>query len=274
MVRFLFYSTLFAITHSAFAANGPPQGDAQSDDDFCPSYARCGSNGLKYWNMLQTTIGQVAPVDRTDGLPIFTSHYGVQPAKQATDMKTIQQDLIVHGFDPILLSGWETISKDPQTGAWDLPHAPYDNDFDTKNGLLVANGNYRNWDSQKKLPWSEIIYQTWQVAQAHQDEGGPISNLKTIVRKHVVNDGTLDVLETLYRTRQLSMGQRDTTWYKWTEEDQPYFFYALLGTDNVKGVVWLLNDHASEIGKKEITEIWTRWPEEVPDIWIEVGRAP
>ncbi|KAL8708109.1 MAG: hypothetical protein Q9220_006963 [cf. Caloplaca sp. 1 TL-2023] len=273
MVRFFLITTLITIIHLGLAGNSPPQRDAQSDDDVCSTYAQCGTDGLKYWNMLQTTIAQAAPIDRADGLPIFTKFYAAQPTKQPDDMQTIQQDLINHGFDSNLLSGWETVSKDPRTGASDPPPAAYDNDFDTKNGLLVANGNYRNWDSQKQLPWSEIIYQTWQVAQAHQEGGGPISNLKTIARKNVVNEGTLDVLESLYQTLRMSMGQGDTTWYKWTEEDQPYFFYALLGTDNIKGIIWLLNDHASAIGRKEITEIWTRWPGEVPDMWIEIRRV-
>lgn len=40
-----------------------------------------------------------------------------------------------------------------------------------------------------------------------------------------------------------------------------------MGTDNVKGVVFLLNDHSVEMGRKIITEVWTRWDTDFPDIW-------
>lgn len=49
-----------------------------------------------------------------------------------------------------------------------------------------------------------------------------------------------------------------------------FFFYAFLGTDNVKGTVYLLNDHPVALGKKIITEIWTRATPHF-DMWINLG---
>ena len=61
-------------------------------------------------------------------------------------------------------------------------------------------------------------------------------------------------------------------WRKFTEEQdggggKDYFFYGLLGTENVRGTVWLLRDHANEIGRKDVSAIWVRWYMGNPDIW-------
>ncbi|KAL8838547.1 MAG: hypothetical protein Q9170_002089 [Blastenia crenularia] len=255
--------------------NNSPQfpGDQQSDDLFCSSYKDCGSSGIQYWKNLHNTLSQANPIDRTDGLQKFQQYYAVQPSQIPYGLSRIKQDLTNHGFDINLLTGWETVSKNPATGALDTINAAYDNDFDTTNGLLVANANFRKWDFQRQLPWSELMFQTWQVVSAAQPGGGPISNLRAVVRKEVENDGAKEVLRTLYTARGLSMNQGDATWYQWSEDQQPAFFYALLGTDNVKGVIWLLNDHPNAMGRKEIVDVWTRWDKKDPDFWINLGPA-
>ncbi|KAL8711952.1 MAG: hypothetical protein Q9220_003648 [cf. Caloplaca sp. 1 TL-2023] len=217
------------------------------------------------------------PVDRTDGPQKFQQFYAVKESDISSDilrkqMSRIKQDVINHGFDPNLLTGWDTVSKNPQTGKLDDQSPAYENDFDTRNGLLVASSNFREWDTQRQLPWSELMFQTWQVVQADQ-QGQPISNLRAVVRKEVEGPGAQAVLKSLYSARGLTMNKGDATWYQWSEEHQPYFFYALLGIDNVKGVIWLLNDHPNALGKKEITDIWTRWEKRDPDIWINLGPA-
>ncbi|KAL8634491.1 MAG: hypothetical protein Q9228_007914 [Teloschistes exilis] len=273
MIHLLKLITL--LTFTSFAAAGDTdasQGDRQSDDDVCDSYLTCSPPGLKYWNTLHTTLQQSSPTDRSDGAAIFPIYYGVTFPQEVFSTVNIAPDLVQHGFDVKLLTNWATVSKDPKTGIQNSRWPAYVNDFDTKNGLIIAQSNYREFDRSKSLPWSEIIYYTWQVIQSQQS-GFPISNLRTVIRKEVVNPGTQNVLQALYDSRRLKTRVGDNSWYKWTEADQMYSFYALLGTDNIKGVVWLLNDHAAAIGKKEITEIWTRWGGENPDIWIEIRPA-
>ncbi|KAI4132548.1 MAG: hypothetical protein LQ338_000647 [Usnochroma carphineum] len=281
MVSFRILAALLSITHLTRAVDSlaPPlpapsggsQGNSQDDDIFCKAYKDCGVEGLRYFNILQTTLMQASPVDRTDGLAKFLAAYVVMESEVSSGLKGLQSDLIIHGFDPNAIEAWETFSINPQYHLRDH-YAAYDNYFDTVNGILIANANYNSLDSQKTLPWSEIMYQTWQTIGRLYRKGGPISNLRTVVQKTVVNRGTRAVLTTLYKTRQLSMNAGDRTWYKWTEVEEPQFFFALLGTDNIKGTIWLLNDHAAEIGKKEITEVWTRWPSTYPDVWIEIGH--
>ncbi|KAL9000147.1 MAG: hypothetical protein Q9188_005745 [Gyalolechia gomerana] len=238
--------------------------DEGGDAIFCKSFEDCRNDGYRYWNILQTTLMDPLPIDRTDGHEIFPRAYVVQPSDVQFGYAGLEKDLSNHGFHIKDLSDWETTSIDPQTQEPDDP-AAYDNSFDTKNGLIVAHWNYNKADNQRRLKWSEITYQTWKFVQA-QTNGGSISNLRAIIRHKAANPGTLNTLRILFRNRALRPNTKDETWYDWTEANQHYFFFALLGTDNVKGVLWLLNDHAVEIGKKEITRVWVRWPHIYPDV--------
>lgn len=211
-----------------------------------------------------------APVDRTDGLGKFQAAYVLLESESPPILDGFEKDLADHGFAPDAISAWETFSINPHSHLREADSA-YENYFDTINGIIIAHMNFNALDSQKALPWSEIMYQNWQLVSKVFTKGGSISNLQAVLQKTVTNLGTRAVLTTLYKTHQLSMNMGDATWYEWTELDQPEFFMALLGTDNVKGTVWLLNDHAAEIKKKDITSIWTRWSSPFPDIWIDIG---
>ncbi|KAL8837884.1 MAG: hypothetical protein Q9170_002359 [Blastenia crenularia] len=257
------------------AADTDPS-DQQSDSTFCNTYTDCSQAGLKYWNTLQTTLADPLPIDRTDSFLEFPLAYRIRPSDFPFGYTDLEPDLAAHGFSAKALSAWEVASVSAQTGEADDP-AAFDNTFDVINGLIIAQWNYNDHDTRKTLPWSEIIYQTWQHVQsltATPSGGGSIKNLQAVIRDRVSNTGTLNLLTTLFRTRGVEPNKGDATWYSWTEAEQHYFFFALLGTDNVKGVVWLLNDHAVEIGGKEITRIWVRWPGVFPTIWIEIQQAP
>ncbi|KAL8760205.1 MAG: hypothetical protein Q9199_000228 [Rusavskia elegans] len=156
---------------------------------------------------------------------------------------------------------WAIYPKNPDTQENERPDdPPYLNIFDTKNGILIADANFRAEDTQKALNWSELMYQTWALANVTQDVGGPISNLQSIVRSEVVNTGTKAAFEVAYQNNLLRPGgDGPQDWREWNEATHGSFFLDMLATDNIKGVVWLLNDHAAEMGRKEITSIYSRW---------------
>ncbi len=93
-------------------------------------------------------------------------------------------------------------------------------------------------------------------------------SLRAIVQVDITNPGTFRILNTAYKARGLD-ANHDRHWRRWTPAESPYFFW-FLGTDNVKGTMFLLKDHASAIGKKVISAIWTR-AEPSFDIWIQLG---
>ncbi|KAL8934566.1 MAG: hypothetical protein Q9216_005848 [Gyalolechia sp. 2 TL-2023] len=238
--------------------------DEGGDATFCKSFEDCRNDGYRVWNALQTTLMDPLPMDKTDGFYIFPTAYVVQPSDVQFGYAGLEEDLGKHGFDVKGLSDWETASINPQTHEPDDP-AAYDNSFDTKNGLIVAHWNHNQADNQRQLKWSEIAFQTWQFVQK-ETKGGSISNLRAVIRHEVANGGTLNTLRTLFRNRLLQPNAKDENWYAWTEAEQDFYFFALLGTANVKGVLWLLRDHAVAIGMKEITRVWVRWPNIYPDV--------
>lgn len=250
-------------------------GNFQEEDDVCTDYKTCGTRGLTYWNILFDTLRNRQSQDRTDGFGKFQQYYTAQYVDTKKADLDISPDLIVHGIDPDYLDVWTTVDKGPKTSVQDLFN-PYINSFNTRDGIVIADNNFRYDDQAKKLEWSELMYHTWQAASSYADalhgiddrhpKGGPISTLKCVFQHIVVNKQTQEVIKLLYQKMGYAIEQ-DIEWKKWTEEDQPNWFHALLGTDNVKGTVYFLNDHAQEIGRKEITEIWTRWDVFAPDIW-------
>lgn len=265
-------------------------GNIQADDEVCITYKDCSQKGVSYRKLLRATLSQPQIIDRNDR-DLFQDHYFAAYDASFTADPDIRQSLTNRGMPTTNIDSWEIYGLDPKTLARDDSPAYY-NLFDTNSGLIVAEGNWRAQDSQRALPWSEIIYQTWQLAAEKADTlfiasqrtqaylegaftagaghppGGPISNLRSVVQHIVKNKGTQEVLKQAYKANGWQPGHDEPEgWRKWTEKETPQFFDALLGTDNVKGTVWLLRDHANEIGRKDIEAIWSRWYMRNPDIW-------
>ncbi|KAL8777280.1 MAG: hypothetical protein Q9194_002641 [Teloschistes cf. exilis] len=248
--------------------------NVQTGDVPCTDYESCGVKGLKYWNILTTTLANAKSIDRDD-FEVFEEHYYAHyDATFMADAELLWPMRSRH-MDPSKIDHWEVSGIDPHTMQRDESPSYY-NQFDTNQGLLIADGNWRAQDSQKALPWSEIIYYTWNMAadkanslsSKNHPPGGPISKLQSVVQHIVTNKVTQTVLKAAYEANDWVPGyDGPDEWRKWTEVDTGPFFFGLLGTDNVKGSVWLLNDHANEIGRKDISAIWSRWHMGNPDLW-------
>ncbi|KAL8695815.1 MAG: hypothetical protein Q9224_003139 [Gallowayella concinna] len=254
-------------------------GNEQEEDYVCRDYNDCGEKGIGYWNKLHTALDNPQTVDRSDGPKVFANHYRPEFIDSVEAPEELQQGLKNRNIDIDGLDIWDVSSFDPNTRQQDKT-TPYFNLFNTQQGVIIAVTNSRVWDGQKKLEWSEIVYQTWQHAQTKADElshageehapGGPISNLRSMVQHIVTNKGTQDIIQNAYKAYGW-VPKKDDGWREWSEAKTRPSFYAILGTDNVKGTVWLLHDHAVAIGRKEISSIWTRWQDNL-DIWY-VGAS-
>ncbi|KAI4255905.1 MAG: hypothetical protein L6R42_006501 [Xanthoria sp. 1 TBL-2021] len=246
----------------------------------CIDYSTCSIKGKEYWNILQTTLRQPQMCDRDD-LELFEEHYFAEYDTSMMSDPDLRQALENRNIEATRMDTWEVSGLDPDTLTRDNKPAYY-NIFDTQNGIIVAEGNWKFSDSQQVLEWSEIMYQTWRLAEeradilAGQDKnhlpGGPISNLRAVVQHIITNEVTRSVMKAAYDANGWVPGyDGPDEWRPWTEQTTEPFFFGLMGTDNVKGTVWLLNDHADEIGRKEISVIWTRWHLGNPDIWIDIA---
>ncbi|KAI4106113.1 MAG: hypothetical protein LQ345_007202 [Seirophora villosa] len=264
---------------SGLTAHLPDQpGNVQNDDDVCPSYERCKSAGFRLWKTLRDTLADPSHVDRADGKPIYDAYYLSETIPLGTYGSGVRPDLQEHGINWQKMTLWASTSKDPETGEEAFDSA-YGNILDTANGVVIAIENTRDYDKSRKLNWSEIIYQTWQRAMLLETEyaaakkpgwvpGVNLSSFKHSIQTKIANPETQKIIERAYRDLKYPMpAAGEKGWRRWTLTKTPDWFYALLGTDNCKGTVWMLNDHAAEAGGKIVKDIWTRWGEVYPDIW-------
>ncbi|KAL8987927.1 MAG: hypothetical protein Q9177_002923, partial [Variospora cf. flavescens] len=249
------------------AAPGPFEVDASADAPTCSNDRSCERKGRAYWWELQLVLAQKHPQDRSRGKAIFDRDYGCEylPAFMTNSLRRIRPVLEFHRFEWELVEAFGAFSKDPATGQ-DSPETAYKDMFYTAKGLILAVENSRMLDQRKTLPFSEVLYQAWHVAQGYDDErkrrgvppghpgGGPISNLKLMVQIDVRNEETLNVLQAIWLANHLDYNVGDGAWYEFNLK-HPDWFFALIGTVNVKSTVFLLRDHAAEIGKKTIKGI-------------------
>ncbi|KAI4099338.1 MAG: hypothetical protein LQ339_006013 [Xanthoria mediterranea] len=102
--------------------------------------------------------------------------------------------------------------------------------YNTRDGIITCTYNWRAADSQKKLFWSVIAFHNY---LQEMKPGQSISTLRTIIRTDIINKGTRSVAREAYEAQPLDfVHDRSLGWMKWTLAEQPYFFYAFLGTDN------------------------------------------
>ncbi|KAI4143674.1 MAG: hypothetical protein L6R39_004484 [Caloplaca ligustica] len=290
-IVFLFVNAFIVRT----APNGPrlpspTSGNMQEMDNPCLTYSSCGTKGHQYWTGLMKTLASPNPQDKDGDFDIFETLYLPLSVHRDGAGQDVAQDLVVHGLSSIdeyykwdvspRLSGHGHEDEAPYQNLFnsaffchshpaDLLLPFLDNDFtnipSAKDGVIIATYNWRPLDPLQKLYWSDIVYQSYLL---NLEPGQSISALQAVIQTDIVNPGTFRVLQSAYKAKGLDP-DTDKTWRKWTLADQ-YFFYGFLGTDNVKGTLYLLNDHPVTIGKKVITEIWTR-ADPVFDMWINLG---
>ncbi|KAL9001411.1 MAG: hypothetical protein Q9188_005467 [Gyalolechia gomerana] len=262
---------------------GEVGGDANPDDNTCRDYSTCRDKGHRDWIELMNKVTEARPVDIPSTQKTFDESYGcVFMSSDSDPIHSVREDLEDHGFEYRWIEAFGVFSKNPATGE-ETEKTAYTNMFYTAKGLIVADENFRKFDEQKTLHWSELMYHAWETAKERSDvhhesdvppghpPGGPISALQTVVNHQVINEQALQVIRTIRAAKQ-GWSPEDDIWHKFTvAQDTRAWFFALLGVVNVQGVVWLLRDHAAEIGKKVVTEIWVRWGKFHPDIWINVG---
>ncbi|KAL8723701.1 MAG: hypothetical protein Q9181_007221 [Wetmoreana brouardii] len=244
-------------------------GNYQENDSPCERYSICGSKGRQNWQNLLATVKASSLLDTKDGHEDYIKYYKANRVDRDGSGQEVTQDLVTRGLSPLEdYQKWVCNSRQFADGPEneEVEHEPYQNLFDPEDGVIIATYNWRPQDTQKKLQWSDIVFETYLQTLGPEQS---VSNLQSVIQVDIINTGTFSILKEAYESISLEL-TNDDQWRKWTLKDQPYFFYALLGTDNVKGTVWLLNDHAASIGNKVISQIWTRGDPHI-DIWIDIG---
>ncbi len=163
--------------------------ELQEDFYVCPDYRICGEKGLTYWNWLQGNISDPTHVDRTDGKELFDESYYSERVPLHERPVFSSRDLhenALPDFDDPAYTYWYAASKIPGDGDGD-EEVPYKNIINTRDGVLITMEAFKEDDTAKTLPWSEIMYQVWQGSKAYDDErtmakgleGGTLAHLRT-----------------------------------------------------------------------------------------------
>jgi hypothetical protein len=190
--------------------------------------------------------------------------------------------------------------------------AEYKNVYWPEQGLILASNNYGpadqarghrtsqrlpghgGWNDEDNLPqlknWSDLTFLIWMKLTESRPERH--SELKYVFRNMVQSESTKNIVATILRNRApANMKSQPGIGYA-PDQDHPVVlmpgdenFDALLSSDNVKGVAYLLFQHKDVFGEKTIKKlsiweepIWDAVPYHDPSILVEIGlvqpRAP
>ncbi|MCJ1438653.1 hypothetical protein MMC27_008043 [Xylographa pallens] len=141
----------------------------------------------------------------------------------------------------------------------------FDNYFDPTNGVIIAEINDRRKDTvakDRQLFWSDAVFQG--ISQRAVNAKVPVV-VKYVFRHGITNLNTKNIIsEVLKHTKDA--GKPST----WTLKDNADDFYALVGSDNGKGVPRLLGDYSKTLKSTNILKI-ILIPDKKPSLLFEIG---
>jgi hypothetical protein len=150
---------------------------------------------------------------------------------------------------------------------------PYTNYINIEKGIITADHNFRNQDvtgDGKPLPNSEILYHQLLFVLRDQQIDPSEFNLKQVIRKGIQNEETFNTLNCCINNLP-DVQSASNSRYRFAKGMDGY--YVLLGTPNVYGILYLLKQHPSLFGKKEITSIEVfKEDYQLPDIILHIGE--
>jgi hypothetical protein len=126
--------------------------------------------------------------------------------------------------------------------------------------VMIADYSMADKDNTKTLRWSEIAFQRRKAYPAGTD----MTKLESIVRIEVNNAGTLNTARQAFSElgKTFADGEEKLILHANAAAGsaEKAAFDAMLRTDNVRGVNWMLGDHHQAFGDKQITTL-TIWPD-------------
>lgn len=123
------------------------------------------------------------------------------------------------------------------------------NGYMADKGIILAQSNFKKNDhnpENEKLPPAETMLQAWDEVA-----GNKKSDLTWVVRSHIINDGTRDIINEAFT--KLKKDEKDLLHI--TEAEHLDIFEALSGTPNCKGIYPTLANHESTTSTK-VTDLY------------------
>ncbi|KAL8878662.1 MAG: hypothetical protein Q9192_008395, partial [Flavoplaca navasiana] len=137
-------------------SGGSPNGNLLQFEDSVPEpndYQICSVRGNEYWNKLLETLTSPNAKDRTDGFAPFAEYYVARFEFTQRPESDIADDLDAEAIDADSMDLWVTTDNQPRQKHED---EPYHNYFNTRDGVIMANSNFRGSDKARVLNWSEL----------------------------------------------------------------------------------------------------------------------
>ncbi|KAJ5810577.1 uncharacterized protein N7503_002795 [Penicillium pulvis] len=131
-------------------------------------------------------------------------------------------------------------------------------------GLVIAENNHNpaSMSGGRSPPlsnWSDVVYINW--ATLAKSTGNSVGNLKYLIRTHIVNPDTLNILKTVcggpcpaWPGMSFDINQKKKGGVLVNQNG-----LALLGTPNGGGAAWLLINHKQQLGVRKAPVSVTAW---------------
>lgn len=217
-----------------------PKKHTESPDDYNAgkqAFETSARNGRRYLGVLtQALEGQADDVNATEAF-----------GKRYVTNVTENQDTPANVKD---FSGKGNYYDTKMKGKEDSAYANY---MDSESGRIVASYNYNKYDPKGELVEgvdqinnSEILWQQYLADAAKNNVD--VKGLNEVVRSSI--QGAAALLTLSMCNVKINERMAEKTWLPDSEE-----FFAILGTDNCKGIPFLLKDHAQALGRKTIARI-------------------
>jgi hypothetical protein len=208
-------------------------------DKVVATFDRLKTKGKEYFDGLVAALDDKDTEDR-DTKDAYNNRYETEVRDKAG------VPINVTGF-----AGTATSYAQVDTTTKGATQVAYSNYVNLDEGKLIASYNYGDKDisgdhpEEGRLKNSEIFWNQMRIVE--ERTSAKFTGLNEIIRSSIENKETMAMLDLAVALRERGT---EKTWLPGTDE-----FYAILATDNCKGIPFLLKDHRRALGYKTITSI-------------------
>ncbi|KAL8710141.1 MAG: hypothetical protein Q9220_005224 [cf. Caloplaca sp. 1 TL-2023] len=266
-----------AITTETVSPSGHPilSGNVYMSGTQCYIYSACGLYGISLWRSLQLALANPATTDPdNDANRIFDKYYDYAEIERDLPFDGLEADMRAHALSPLNTYHYVAILSLQSANGPPDPTDAYTIALNANDGVIVAHYSNIAADSQKRLPWSELVWRAYS-GYVGLDALTEFTHLQYIIIHDIKNTGTKTLIAEIAFANDIDPA-KNGGWNVWKRSD-PYFI-SLLGTDSLQEVVKFLTGHAVELGRRQIVEVWTRGVDvrngvgiKGVDIWVKLG---
>lgn len=211
---------------------------------------KCKSTGQRLWDALQDKLND-------DNAQDVIQYDGTLAADYEDD--DVERDQTPDPFS------WKNIFKDRNLdfkghfAVHDVRSnggttSAYLNEFNTNQGTIINMWNFKEHDTMKTMPFSEVVLQCYKKECDEEDE---LKKFQFAGVANVINQDYLKVVDAVYNKPENSRREKvHNKFEKWTYEDNQDDFLTLLGTPKLGYVLRMLTDHSVAFDKRIPTELW------------------